>query len=67
MGKAAGVVALMFMVGGGAVTLFSNLLGAHAEAAALALVGAGMVATGQLLGSAKTVRAPGGSEEVANS
>lgn len=66
MGKAAGMIAVMFMVGGGAVTLLSSLLGAHAEAAALALVGAGMVATGQFMGATKKEAGAQG-EELVNS
>jgi hypothetical protein len=58
MGKAAGAVAMIFMVGSGAVSFLGGFVGVHAEAAALALVGLGLVATGQAIGSARHFVAP---------
>ena len=49
MGKAAGVMAAVFIVGGGVMTVLSAALGAWAEAAALAVVGGGMYATSVVL------------------
>ncbi|MDQ3266337.1 MAG: hypothetical protein M3Y59_22255 [Myxococcota bacterium] len=49
MGKAAGLMAVVFMVGGGVMTVTSAALGHFAEAAALAVVGLGMFGTSQLL------------------
>jgi hypothetical protein len=49
MGKAAGAMAVVFMLGGGAMTLLSGIFGVHAEAAALAFVGVSLAGTGQLL------------------
>lgn len=50
MGKAAGMMAVVFMVGGAVMTVASAALGHWAEAAALAVVGGGMFGTAQLLG-----------------
>lgn len=49
MGKAAGLMAAVFMVGGGVMTVTSAALGHFAEAAALAVVGLGMFGTSQFL------------------
>jgi len=49
MGKAAGAVVAVFMVGSGAMTLLSAVLGTYAEAAALSLVGLGLFATSSAL------------------
>ena len=51
MGKATGVMAVVFMMGGGAMTLMGGLFGTHAEAAALAMIGVGLVGTGRFLGA----------------
>jgi len=50
--KAAGAMAVVFLVGGGAMTLWGSLFGAHAEAATLTLMGLAMAGTGHVLGSA---------------
>lgn len=49
MGKAAGMMAVVFMMGGAVMTVASAALGHWAEAAALAVVGGGMFGTAQLL------------------
>lgn len=49
MGKVAGAVAVVFMVGAGAVTMLGSVLGGVAEAAALGVVGAGLVGAGHLV------------------
>jgi hypothetical protein len=57
MSKAAGMVAVVFALGGGVMTALSNVLGANAETVTLALIGLALFATGQLIGS-KTASAP---------
>jgi hypothetical protein len=57
MGKAAGLMAAVFMVGGGVMTVLSAAKGSWAEAAALAVVGVGMFGGSQLL-APKAVNAP---------
>ncbi len=51
MGKVAGAASLAFMMGGGAMSVFTDFLGGYAEAAALGLVGFTLVAMSQVLGS----------------
>ncbi len=51
MGKVAGAASLAFMMGGGALTIFTNFLGAYSEAAALGVVGFTLVGMSQMLGS----------------
>jgi hypothetical protein len=53
MNKAAGAVIAMFTVGTGMMTLLGSVLGGYAEAASLALVGAGLLAGSSVLGSGK--------------
>lgn len=48
MTKVAAAVAVMFAVGAGAMSIFSGVLGASAEPAALGIVGVGLVATSYL-------------------
>ncbi len=48
MVKAAGVGAVAAMMSAGAMTMLTGVLGGYAEITALALMGAGMVAAGQL-------------------
>lgn len=50
MGKAAAVLTVMFMLGGGVMGLLGNVLGVYAEAASLGLVGMGLFAGSQALG-----------------
>jgi hypothetical protein len=57
MGKAMGAMAVILMVGGGTMSLFTGLLGSHAEAAALAVMGVGLLGTGRLIGSTRGLMA----------
>ncbi|WNG48232.1 hypothetical protein F0U60_31915 [Archangium minus] len=50
---AAGAVIAMFTVGAGMMTLLGSVLGAYAEAATLALVGAGLFAGSSVLSGSK--------------
>lgn len=56
---AAGAVIGMFTVGAGGMTLLGSVLGTHAEAVSLALMGVGLFAGSAMLGS-------GGKETVAS-
>ena len=57
---AAGAVVGMFVVGAGMMALLGSVLGTYAEAASLALVGAGLFAGSSMLGTGKeTVPAAG--------
>ena len=50
MRKAFGTIVGIFVLGRGAMTLLAGPLGAHAETAALGLVGVGLLGAGVLLG-----------------
>jgi hypothetical protein len=52
MGKATAAMALVFVAGGGVMSALSGLGGGWAEAAALAMVGLGMLGTSRLLAGA---------------
>jgi hypothetical protein len=58
MGKVTGAMVTVFLLGGGASGPLAALLGAYAEAAAVALMGAGLLACGSMLG--RTEAAPQG-------
>jgi hypothetical protein len=58
MRKALGAMVGIFVLGGGAMTVLAGPLGARAEAAALGLVGVGLIGTGILLGRKPAPRAP---------
>ena len=58
MGKVAGVAAVAFLFGGGAMTVLTGALGTYAEVAALALMGAGMVGSGMLMAAPKAPARP---------
>ena len=61
---AAGAVVGMFVVGAGMMTLLGSVLGTYAEAASLALVGAGLFAgSSALSGGKETVPAAGIAKE----
>lgn len=62
MGKAAGAVVGVFMVGSGAMTLLSSFLGGAAEAAALGLMGVGLLFSSAAL-SGKVATTTGVAEE----
>lgn len=49
MVKVAGVMAGVFVMGTGAMELMGRMMGGHSEAAALALIGFGLVGSSQLL------------------
>lgn len=53
MAKLVAAVAVVFAVGAGAMTVLGGFMGAAAEAAALGLVGAGLVGTGHALAGSK--------------
>lgn len=57
---------MLFMAGGGVMTVLSAVGGAWTEAAALGLVGAGMLVTSQVLGvtKAKDAAAPLAKSEI---
>jgi hypothetical protein len=56
--KAAGLAAVLFSLGAGAMALLSGWLGGASEAVALALVGAAMVGTSQALSVPGKVLSP---------
>ena len=49
MGKAAGAMVAAFVVGSGVMALLSTVLGVHAEAAVLGLVGVGLYASSSMM------------------
>lgn len=49
MGKAAGAMVAAFVVGSGVMALLGTVLGGHAEAAVLGLVGVGLYASSTLV------------------
>lgn len=49
MGKAAGAMVAAFVVGSGVMALLGTVLGAHAEAAVLGLVGVGLFASSTVI------------------
>ena len=49
MGKAAGAVVVVFLLGSGAMALLGSLLGTHAEAAAVTVMGLGLVGASSAL------------------
>lgn len=53
MGKAAGAAVVAFLLGGGMVTVFGGWLGVNAEAAALALVGFGLIGSSVFMAAPK--------------
>ncbi|MBX5483731.1 MAG: hypothetical protein IRZ16_18055 [Myxococcaceae bacterium] len=59
MTKMAAAVAVVFAAGAGVMSLFGSLLGGAAEAAALGLVGAGLVGSSWVLGDRLRPRSDG--------
>lgn len=59
MRKTLGATVAVFSTGGIAMALLSHMLGALAESAALAWVGAGLIGASHLLGSKLATTAPG--------
>ncbi len=62
MSRAAGWLAASMMLGGGAVSLLHGLLGHHAEAAGLGLVGLTLMAISQMLNVRSATQASQGAE-----
>ena len=58
MMRITGAVALVFALGAGAMTMLGAWLGGSAEAAALGLVGAGLVGTSYMLGGRPQTAVP---------
>lgn len=50
MGKAVAAMVMSFIAGGAGMGLLAGVLGVHAEAAALGIVGAGLVGSSMVLG-----------------
>ena len=62
MSRAAGWMAVTMMLGGGAVSLLHGILGHHAEAAGLGLVGLTLMAISQVLNARSATQASQASE-----
>ena len=60
---AAGAVIAMFTVGAGVMTMLGSALGAYAEPATLAMLGAGLFASSTVLGGAKETAPAGVAKE----
>ncbi len=58
MGKAAGLVVGVFVVGGAAMSFLSGVLGTFSEPVALSMMGVGLVMGSQLLGKTAPATAP---------
>ncbi len=62
MGKAAGAMVAAFVVGSGVMALLGTVLGGHAEAAVLGLVGVSLYASSTLV-QGRVAPAPGVAKE----
>lgn len=65
MTKMAAAVAVVFAVGAGAMSMFGAVLGGTVEAAALGLVGTGLVASSYILGNKAGAKAQEGTAAAA--